>query len=186
MSFQIRHRLFFTFLPPHGPRGIIAQLGERLHPAGQHVRHDRLHLTLSITIDFTEYPHDVAGAMTAVGAEIAAAPQPILLDQLSGSNKAIVLRPSRMPRHLKRFEKRIEEAALARRVPLRRREFAPHVTMLYRAGRPFTRLTDPIGWTADELVLIHSEVGATRHYVVGRWPLAGGEEDRGAQLSLFD
>jgi len=186
MSAPIRHRVFFTFLPPSGPRGVIAQLGERLHSDGQHVRYDRLHLTLSITIDFDELPPSIVDSMKRVGDEITEAPQPILLDQVSGSNRSIVLRPSRTPRSLKRFEKELERRALARRVPLHRRPFSPHVTMLYRPGRPFTRLTDPIGWTATELVLLHSAVGATRHTVLGRWPLQRREEEGGEQLSLFD
>lgn len=160
-------------------------MGDGLWPGGQHVRDDRLHLTLGITDDFDTFPDHEAAAMRAAGDAVRGAPQPIVLDQVSAGTRSIVLRPSRTLRDLHTFERGLSRLALARRASLRRRSFSPHVTMVYRDGRAFTRLTDPVRWTADELVLIHSEVGASRHHVLGRWPLLGGGQG-GAQLSLFD
>lgn len=181
-----RNRFFFAFLPPRGPRGVIARLGERIEPAARHVADDRLHLTLTITEDFGDYPNAVVDALIAVGDAMAADPVAITLDRISGSNRSVALRPGRTLPALHTLEREMARRALDRRVPLRRRTFAPHVTMLYRGGRPFVRHTDPVGWTADELVLIHSALGKTRHRILGRWRLSGGGGNDGEQLSLFD
>ena len=61
-----------------------------------------------------------------------------------------------------------------------RSSFKPHVTLLYDDGHVPPQTSLPIGWTVDELVLIHSLVGQSRHIVLGRWPL------QGRQLSLGD
>jgi 2'-5' RNA ligase len=56
------------------------------------------------------------------------------------------------------------------------------MTLGYRDGRPFSERIAPVGWDAEEFVLIHSHLGKTRHEVVGRWPLRGPGVP---QLSLF-
>ena len=60
--------------------------------------------------------------------------------------------------------------------------FSPHLTLGYRIGEPFSERVAPVSWTADEIVLIDSHVGRTRHEVLGRWRLV---EAEGEQLSLF-
>ena len=171
MSFRVQHRLFFAILPPAGPRGVIAHLARGIAPDADLIDAGRLHITLPITRDFDQFPHDQARAMLAVGADIAAGPIAIALDQVRGGNRSVVLRPRRMIGGLNRLEKRLDRRCRARRVALRDRHFSAHVTMLYRNGRPFVRSTAPVDWTARDLVLIHSEVGATRHHVLGHWAL---------------
>ncbi len=56
------------------------------------------------------------------------------------------------------------------------------MTLGYRSGEPFSERVAPVSWTADEIVLIDSHVGRTRHEVLGRWRLV---EAEGEQLSLF-
>jgi 2'-5' RNA ligase len=45
-----------------------------------------------------------------------------------------------------------------------------HVT-LGHAPRPVERFKAPVQWCPADLLLIESEVGLSRHNVVGRWPL---------------
>ena len=45
------------------------------------------------------------------------------------------------------------------------------MTVAYRNGSSSTQPIDPVGWTVDELVLIDSHVGRSRHVVLGRWKL---------------
>ena len=56
---------------------------------------------------------------------------------------------------------------------VRRSWFTPHVSLLYGA-RPVTqRLVPPVRWVARKLLLAHSEVGRSRHNVLGEWALRG-------------
>lgn len=54
---------------------------------------------------------------------------------------------------------------------LSRREFNPHVTLMYGDARPPDRPVGPVGWRATEVELVHSEYGRTNYITLGRWPL---------------
>lgn len=47
----------------------------------------------------------------------------------------------------------------------------PHITINYKDDRQGNRATDPIAWTATEVMLVESVVGQTRHVEQGRWQL---------------
>lgn len=49
--------------------------------------------------------------------------------------------------------------------------FKPHVTLLRDKLRAKPLRVDPISWTVDDFVLIHSLLGQTKHIHLGRWPL---------------
>jgi 2'-5' RNA ligase len=51
---------------------------------------------------------------------------------------------------------------------LAKRDFTPHVTVLYADRNVEEHPIEPIGWTVNEFVLIHSLHG---HVHLGRWPL---------------
>jgi hypothetical protein len=51
--------------------------------------------------------------------------------------------------------------------------YTPHVTLLYDDQLVPATAVQAIGWTATELVLVHSLLGETRHIHLGRWPLSG-------------
>lgn len=60
-------------------------------------------------------------------------------------------------------------------LPVRRPgKLRPHVTLHYAsAGEPFDEWIDPLGWRVEEMLLIESVVGETRHVTLGRWALRG-------------
>ena len=49
--------------------------------------------------------------------------------------------------------------------------FSPHLMLGYPSGSLFTRPIASIAWVASEVILVHSEVGRTRHNELGRWQL---------------
>ena len=51
---------------------------------------------------------------------------------------------------------------------LAKKDFTPHVTLLYAERNVEEHPIEPIGWTVSEFVLIHSMRG---HVHLGRWPL---------------
>ena len=51
--------------------------------------------------------------------------------------------------------------------------FAPHLTLLYDKQHLDPGGTKPVSWTVREIVLVASEVGATKYHLLGRWELGG-------------
>jgi 2'-5' RNA ligase len=51
-------------------------------------------------------------------------------------------------------------------------QFAPHMTLLYSPTVIRSTRIEPFRLAVSEFVLIHSEVGLTRHHIIGRWRLA--------------
>lgn len=168
---HVEHRLFFAFGIAASVRRRVSGFRDGLGPATSLVSDARLHLTLGITDDYARLPRAAADRLLAIGSTIAADPVPLRLDQLSGGPASVALCPRRRIPPLTALtgtlHRRMDAAGLLRPGWTCR----PHVTLLYRAGRPFVRATDPICWTATEFVLIHSIVGGHRHIELGRWPL---------------
>lgn len=173
------HRFFFALHPPLTEARRIGLVRDRLIPAGTPVSNDRLHVTLAITGDYAAPPQDVIDRLLSIGDAIEGDPFPLSLDRASGGAESVALRPSRRPGALTTLQHRLD--AQLRYWGLRREswEFNPHVTLGYRSGRAFLEPIAPIAWEADEVVLIHSVVGRTRHIELGRWMLVR------RQLELF-
>lgn len=52
--------------------------------------------------------------------------------------------------------------------------FTPHVTLLYDQQRILKEPVDTVAWRVDEIILVRSEVGATKYEYLGRWTLGMG------------
>jgi 2'-5' RNA ligase len=52
-------------------------------------------------------------------------------------------------------------------------KFTPHITLLYDDKNVVETPIDPINCAADEVVLVHSLLGQTRHIPLGRWKMKG-------------
>lgn len=164
------HRYFFALLPSP-VCGSIASHRDQLGAVESKVDDHCLHATLAITDDFDHQPASLEAQLLAIGEGIATGPVPMALDQLSGTADSVALRPSRRIPALAvlagSLQRRMARAGLLRT----EWTFRPHVTLLYRKGKPFARPLDPICWTATDFVLIHSIVDAHQHVELGRWPL---------------
>jgi 2'-5' RNA ligase len=51
---------------------------------------------------------------------------------------------------------------------LTKREFTPHITLFYAERNIEEHPIEPIGWTVNQFVLIHSKQG---HTCLAQWPL---------------
>src|SRR5262249_45239486 len=60
-----------------------------------------------------------------------------------------------------------EKAGLARV----KRQWMPHVTLLYDEKGIEQHPIEPIRWTVREFALVHSLRGRSRYNILGRWPL---------------
>lgn len=176
------HRPFFALRPPPALARQVAQAATWFGAARDALPPERLHLTMFILDDRVELAPTLVDALLGMGEAVRAAPIAVTLDVASGSERSIALRPAHRNAGLTALYRQL--VGLARKAGVAEREsyrFGAHMTLGYRRGSSFTQAIAPIGWEADELMLIDSHVGRTRHEVLGRWAL-GSEE---AQLSLL-
>jgi RNA 2',3'-cyclic 3'-phosphodiesterase len=180
VSRLICHRLFFALLPPPSSACEIERLSRRLG-WGNRVRTEHFHVTLAITEDHEAPPIRLADRMMRIAGDLILASFLMTLDQLASSKRSLALRPHDKLWRLLLLQRQLERAlALS---GIRRRagwRFSPHLTLVYRQGSPLFCPVTPITWWADELVLVHSRVGLTRHEILERWPLLSGD---GARLA---
>jgi len=171
------HRFFYALVPPPAVRQRLGAVRAEAGPLGRVVADDRLHLTLGITPDFPVFLGVVADLLCRLGEAVAAAPAEVRLDRLGASADAVAVRGGAAEAPLLALGSAI--AALLAQAGLARPtwRFSPHLTLGYGAPAPFTRAIAPLGWRAEEFVLIHSEAGRTHHTPLGRWPLVGSQGD---------
>jgi RNA 2',3'-cyclic 3'-phosphodiesterase len=167
----VEHRLFYAFRIAQCVQGFVVGLRDGLGACTSIVSDARLHMTLAITNDYPHLPETAVDRLLAIGSSIAAGPVPIRLDQLSGGKGSVALRPARRIQALTALTSQLHQRMAAAGLLRTRWTCHPHVTLLYRDGAPFMRTIDPICWTATDVVLIHSIVGARQHIELGRWPL---------------
>lgn len=131
---------------------------------------DRLHMTVGRIGRFAATP--LAG-IEWIGARLSDAVLPALrlyLDTLVQGRKSALLLPSEPPEAFNRLQHTLLTRLGAD--PASWRAIRPHVTLGYGGFSGATRPIDPIGWTADRLLLVESLAGEGRHVVHASWPLA--------------
>lgn len=178
----VLNRYFLALRVPGGAAFQIQRLRRSWTEQFRPVPMEHLHLTLAIVDDSPVERPDVIAALSRAAANVAADPFELRLDQMVGSYRSIALRPGKSDK-LRRLGQHVQEALAAARIPLRADwRFSPHVTLGYRHGEPFHVEVAPVGFRASEFVLVHSQVGRTRHVILDRWPLMG---ERQMELSLL-
>ncbi|HEX7874515.1 MAG TPA: 2'-5' RNA ligase family protein [Sphingobium sp.] len=165
---------FFALRPPRQEANrMTAWLERTAEPGWEPMLAERLHVTLAITPTFATYPADIVARLLRAGEQVAAAPFRIDFDSLSVGVKSVALRPSRANSGAKLLQHALVRAMATQGVPLLPKyTFSPHVTLAYRTGTSTSQHpVDPFGWDVQEVVLIQSLIGRTRHIPLGTWPL---------------
>lgn len=171
MRTAICHRFFFALLPPPWAAAEIERLSNMLGH-GRRVLTWHLHMTLAITPDYETLPIGLPERLMRMPADMLLATFALGLDRLSSNGRSLALCPSDPPDYLFFLQHQFQRA-LRRSCCLRPGyKFGPHFTLLHRRDAEFRRAIAPIGWQADELALVHSHVGLTRHDILKRWPLS--------------
>jgi len=177
------HRFFFALIPPIVLARRIANAAHWFETEGRPVRADRLHVTMFILEDRFDAPDELIAGLREVGGAVTAAPIDVTLDYVSGGGRSIALRPQHKNATLDALHRQLARLCAAAEIAeMPGYTFSAHLTLGYRDGRPFGERVTPLTWKAEELVLIHSHLGKTRHEPLGRWPLIAPPEP---QLSLF-
>jgi 2'-5' RNA ligase len=168
-------RLFLAAVPDAEASARIQQLGQTLKRAhrfsGRLIDPDRLHISLLFLGEPSEYMVRIA---CEAAADVRVPPFEVRFDR----SVSFQGRPGNRPFVLVgddgldgvRSLRRALGATLARKglKRLARREFTPHITLLYAERSVDEYPIAPIRWTVNEFVLIHSMRGHTH---LARWAL---------------
>lgn len=175
------YRLFFALKPPPVVARQIDRFAGTLATDVQNIPIENQHVTLGITDDWPDYPYEMVKALRRSAARMMAEPFDLLMDGVNVGARSAALRPSQRIAGLKQVRRQVADAmARAGAMPRAGWHFSPHQTLFYRAGQPAQQRIDGFGWRVEEVVLVCSHVGRTRHETIGTWPLLGD-----AQYSLF-
>jgi RNA 2',3'-cyclic 3'-phosphodiesterase len=170
------HRLFFAIRPPVEIIGEIAALRYRPGVGGTPVSDAHLHVTLFMLGSFQDFPaRQVTKICNVVsGAEFSALRVCFdLLVQGARSELLLASEPLRGAQAL--FEKLLLVLACAGIGPASWWPFQPHVTLRHTRQGGDIHPIDMLSWDNDQLFLIHSLVGLTRHRVCHQWSLSRGD-----------
>jgi len=152
----------------------------RLYPAfrdlaegvGQSAGLDRLHLTLCVIAECAERDAFMARRVERALEGQALHAFPVNLSRLVAGAQGAVARTSGRQDDIQDFYRRLVRLLAPCGIePLYRKSgLHPHMTLGYAPCRPVLRGIS-LAWYPDELLLIESEYGLTRHNVLGRWAL---------------
>jgi RNA 2',3'-cyclic 3'-phosphodiesterase len=171
MLVQTLHRLFFAIKPAMHAVPAIEAVRRNYCPE-RPVKSEHLHVTMEIFDDYIGLPEDLVERLIGIGNDMDMPGFLLSLGRLVGTTQSVALRPNGRSTGLallqRAIRERVTEAGLTAREGW---SFNPHMTLGYRREESFARAIDPIMWQVEELVLIHSRVGETRHDIIGRWQL---------------
>lgn len=180
-------RLFFALLPPVETTvrlaGLALQFLSASHPddgAGSWRLTDaaRLHISLHAVGDYPYLREKIVFAARQAARAVVSPGIDVTLDTLTSFEAAPVKRRQRplvlLGRGAGQHELHRALGAAMRRNGLRAGDrFTPHLTLGYGPRLIPAQAVDPVRIPFCEFVLIHSEVGLSRHHVLDRWPLSG-------------
>lgn len=168
-------RLFFAVLPDAETAGRIAERTARWRTdhglKGRPLKPEHFHVTLCHVADMPEAPSDAVIEALAERASVLSMPAfRVEFDRvMSFNNGAFVLSGDESTIGLEVLQQRLSDALDPSPRPARR--FVPHVTLLRDQRRIAEQPVERIGWTAREVVLVHSLLGQAIHRHVARVPL---------------
>lgn len=168
-------RLFFAVLPDEDTAGAIAERAERWRRehglTGRLLRPEHFHVTLHVAEQTADISLSGMIELLAERASTLAMPAfRIDFDRvLSFRNGAFVLSGDETTIGLQVLHQRLGDALDPTPRPARR--FTPHLTLLRDGKHIGEHDVERIGWTAREVVLVHSLLGQTTHRHVARIPL---------------
>lgn len=171
MRNQTFHRLFFAITPDTVTARRTHAFVEPFAQGAALLPPDRLHVTMAITNDYSIFPDQAAETLCAIGDGVTADPFALSLDRLVASRSSVALRPGLKVPALSTLAERLGKAMRSAGLYRDDYRFSAHQTAFYRKGEPWQRPINGFEWDVRDFVLIHSEVGRSRHTVLKRWPL---------------
>jgi len=147
--------------------------------AGRPLGANRFHVSLHCLGQYFGLPRSLVDRARAAAMSLVAPPFNVEFDRVLSFSRGARERPLVLCGGtgliaLKAFQRNLGQAlANAGLGRFRTEGFTPHVTLLYDRQMVAEQRVEPVSWTVDEFVLVHSLVGKSQHRVLGRWPLRG-------------
>ncbi len=172
--FHHTDRLFFAVVPDRATAERIDDLADRLRGkhglTGPRVKAEHFHVTLLHVCDSIGLPSDLVDAVSERAASVAMPRFRAEFDRvMSFRNGALVLAGDDSVIGLEILHQRLSDALDPR--PRKACHFKPHLTLLRDENHVAEDWIEPVGWTAHEVVLVHSLLGRTTHRHIARFPL---------------
>jgi 2'-5' RNA ligase len=168
-------RLFLAAVPDADTAARIYRLARALKHAhkfnGNIIEPGRLHVSL---FSLGGLPEPVVRMACAAAAEVRVRPFEVLFARSASfqgrpGNRPLVLVGDDGLDRLRSFRRALGVAMARKGLRyLAKRDFTPHITLLYAERSVEEHPIEPISWTVNEFVLIHSMHG---HVHLARWPL---------------
>jgi 2'-5' RNA ligase len=168
-------RVFLAAVPDADTARRIHRLAAALKRAHRFdakiIEPERLHVSLFF---LGELPEPAVRIACEVAADVRALPFQVLFDRSVSfrgkpGNQPFVLTGDDGVDRLKSFRRTLGLAMASKGLRfLTKKDFTPHITLMYAERDIEEHPTEPIGWTVNQFVLIHSMHG---HVHLGRWPL---------------
>ena len=168
-------RVFLATVPDADTARRIHRLAAALKRAHRFdakiIEPERLHVSLFF---LGELPEPAVRIACEVAADVRALPFQVLFDRSVSfrgkpGNQPFVLTGDDGVDRLKSFRRTLGLAMASKGLRfLTKKDFTPHITLMYAERDIEEHPTEPIGWTVNQFVLIHSMHG---HVHLGRWPL---------------
>jgi 2'-5' RNA ligase len=174
------HRVFFALQPDaeaaEAMVRLAADLRQRHGLKGRPTPAPRLHLSLNFVGTFRGPPtRAVMEKAIGLADKVAAAPFQVTLNQVQswkGDPHPLVLLGDEGVIGVDLLHTAIHKAlAIGSMAPRRQPEIWPQVSLLWDKREIPKAFVEPIGWRAQEFVLLDSPFGEGRQEVLGRWPL---------------
>jgi RNA 2',3'-cyclic 3'-phosphodiesterase len=168
-------RLFLAVVPDADAAARIFGLARALKQAhrfpGKLIEPECLHLSLFF---LGEIDGQLVRIVSDAAAELRAQPFEVRFDRSATflgrpGNRPFVLIGDDGLEELRTFRRTLGAALASKSLKrLAKREFTPHITLLYADRKVEEYPIEPIRWTVNEFVLVHSARG---HTYLARWPL---------------
>ncbi len=130
-----------------------------------------LHTTLLPLFDLADAPPHAVHHVVALMDEFRGEPFDLMFDAIA-ERRAVTLRSTRRLEGAIAFQQALATHFRAHNFPFFGRAPEPHLTINYRRDGGGNESIRPVGWRVDEVLLVESVVGETRHVVHGRWTLS--------------
>lgn len=158
--------LYFVTKPPPAQQAELERCRAAHGIDGSYGR-ERFHCTLVRLGDSRGMTSGVIGTIIRAAQSLIAEPFPITLDEIDGN----LLKVRKGVRAAAAFQRALVQRLRASGVVLPPHTFWLHLSLAYRGTSNGRAKIHPIGWLAEDFLLIRSIHGEGRHEEVGRWPL---------------
>ena len=169
-------RLFLAVLPEAHARPRLECTAQQLHSRyrfkGKLLAPDRYHISLFNFGEHNGLPPRLVSEVMKAAAAIQASPFDVKFDRAmsfcGGKQRPLVLCGGDGVAKLIALQRAVGVAMRRARLGRARQQFVSHVTLLYDKDGIDEQPIERIGWTVNEVVLVHSLLGRGRYITLGR------------------